>query len=120
MLHSRRFGPACRQADPFAVEPSKTIAGPMLGWPTGRFTLLEGSDTVSDMNQIKAILEADADGTLHLPVPPELRRGRIEVTATLKPAAESRAQPRFGCLSGKIRLAPDFDEPLDDLREYMQ
>jgi hypothetical protein len=74
------------------------------------------------MNQIKAILEADADGTLHLPVPPELRRGMIEVTATLKPAPapEGRVQPRFGCLAGKIQLAPDFDEPLDDLREYMQ
>jgi hypothetical protein len=38
------------------------------------------------MNTITAILEADADGTLHLPVPAELRHGKIEVTATLKPA----------------------------------
>jgi hypothetical protein len=38
------------------------------------------------MSTITAILEADADGTLHLPLPIELRHGKIEVTATLKPA----------------------------------
>ena len=38
------------------------------------------------MSTITAILEADADGTLHLPLPPELRQGRIEVTATLRAA----------------------------------
>jgi hypothetical protein len=38
------------------------------------------------MNTITAILEADADGTLHLPLPAELRHGKIEVTATLKAA----------------------------------
>lgn len=38
------------------------------------------------MSTITAILEPDADGTLHLPLPPELRGGKVEVTATLKPA----------------------------------
>jgi hypothetical protein len=38
------------------------------------------------MSTITAILEADADGTLHLPVPAELRHGKIQVTATLKAA----------------------------------
>ena len=36
------------------------------------------------MSTIIAILEAHADGTLHLPVPAELRHGKVEVTATLK------------------------------------
>ncbi|MBL7802195.1 MAG: DUF2281 domain-containing protein [Saprospiraceae bacterium] len=27
---------------------------------------------------------------------------------------------RLGHLKGKIKLSPDFDEPLDDLKEYMQ
>ena len=36
------------------------------------------------MNTISAILEADADGTIHLPLPEELRHGKIEVTATLR------------------------------------
>jgi hypothetical protein len=47
------------------------------------------------MSTITAILEADADGTLHLPLPEELRHGKIEVTATLKPAGtESPGVPR--------------------------
>ena len=38
------------------------------------------------MSTITAILEADADGTLHLPLPAELRHRKIEVTALLKAA----------------------------------
>jgi hypothetical protein len=25
----------------------------------------------------------------------------------------------FGCLSGRISMAPDFDEPLEDFKDYM-
>jgi DNA mismatch repair protein MutH len=39
------------------------------------------------MSTITAILEADADGTLHLPVPENLRRGKVKVVATLETAA---------------------------------
>ena len=47
------------------------------------------------MSTITAILEADADGTLHLPLPAELRHGKVEVTATLKAAsATSSTVPR--------------------------
>jgi hypothetical protein len=47
------------------------------------------------MSTITAILEADADGTLHLPLPAELRHGKIEVTATLKAAnGSSSTVPR--------------------------
>ena len=28
-------------------------------------------------------------------------------------------QPQFGCLRSKIWLPPDFDEPLEDFREYV-
>jgi hypothetical protein len=35
------------------------------------------------MSTIKAILEVSPDGTLHLPVPTELRQGKVEVRATL-------------------------------------
>jgi len=38
------------------------------------------------MSTITVILEPDADGTLHLPVPVDLRGGKVEVTATLKAA----------------------------------
>jgi hypothetical protein len=36
----------------------------------------------------------------------------------MEPASPSEMRPRFGCLSGKIQLAPDFDEMLEDFKEY--
>jgi hypothetical protein len=27
--------------------------------------------------------------------------------------------PRFGCAKGQIYISPDFDEPLDDFKEYV-
>lgn len=38
------------------------------------------------MSTITAILEADADGTLHLPLPAELRHGKVRVEAKLESA----------------------------------
>jgi len=92
------------------------------GLLTSGFTLGDACDRVSLVSTIKAILEADADGTLHLPLPTDLRQGKIDVTATLKPVGGTKPgpQPHFGCLAGKIQLAPDFDEPLEDFREYTQ
>lgn len=46
------------------------------------------------MSTITAILEANADGTLHLPLPKDLRHGKIEVTATLKTANGTVTMPR--------------------------
>lgn len=45
------------------------------------------------MSTITAILEPDADGTLHLPVPVELRRGKVKVIATLESALEMTSRP---------------------------
>lgn len=74
------------------------------------------------MSTITAILEPDADGTLHLPVPPAWRNTLIRVKAELEPVAGTPARPEplkgFGCLRGKIRMAPDFDEPLEDFKDY--
>ena len=27
--------------------------------------------------------------------------------------------PKFGCAKGQIYISPDFDEPLDDFKEYV-
>lgn len=78
------------------------------------------------MSTITVIMEPAADGTLHLPVPAEWRYQRIRVKAEMEPleaetnedAAASNLKG-FGCLKGKIRMAPDFDEPLEDFKEYM-
>jgi hypothetical protein len=80
------------------------------------------------MSTITAILEADADGTLHLPLPVEFRSQRIRVTAQLEPlSANSEKAPSqpgetlrgFGCLRGKLWISPEFNEPLKEFEEYM-
>ena len=82
---------------------------------------------LTPMSTIEITLEANSDGTLHLPVPPELRQGKLKVTAMLEPiesvvVAEqsNRGLKGFGCLKGKIWMAPDFDAPLEDFKEYME
>ena len=76
------------------------------------------------MSTISVILEPSADGTLHLPVPAEWRTLPIHVKAELEPAvsalkpANKESLKGFGCLRGKISMTPDFDEPLDDFKEY--
>jgi hypothetical protein len=75
------------------------------------------------VNTITAIIEPDADGTLHLPVPAEWRNRSVRVRASLE-LVETRDDPAsldlkgFGCLRGKIDYSPDFDEPLVDFKDY--
>jgi hypothetical protein len=45
------------------------------------------------MSTITAILEADADGTLHLPLPMELRKSRLKVTATIQAVQDLTDRP---------------------------
>jgi hypothetical protein len=72
------------------------------------------------MSKFSAILKPDRNGKIQLPVPPELRHGKVRIEGTLEPAENPAVLSRFGCLAGKISLAPDFDDPLDDFEEYMK
>jgi len=79
------------------------------------------------MSTITAILEPQGDGTLHVPLPEELRHAKVKLVATLValPATEAADESAvsykgFGALKGKISLSPDFDEPLEDFQEYME
>jgi len=80
------------------------------------------------VNTLTAIIEPDADGTLHLPLPEAWRHQFIRVKAELEPVgtAPQRVQTGlcnefrgFGCLRGKVWMAPDFNEPLEDFKDYM-
>jgi hypothetical protein len=44
------------------------------------------------MSKIVATLTPEADGTVRLPLPPELRHGRVEVTATLRAVGDAEAR----------------------------
>ncbi len=67
------------------------------------------------MSTITAILEADQDGTLHLPLPAELRWGRVRVEAKLEQApseeddaAETGRQQRLLAIMERIRARNPF------------
>ena len=45
------------------------------------------------MSTISAILEADADGTLHLPLPEDLRKSKLHVTATIHAVQRASERP---------------------------
>ena len=83
-----------------------------------------GECYASYMNMIRVVLEPHADGTIHLPLPPGMGPGRVKVVATIEPEAELETWPAtkslrgFGALKGKLSVAADFDEPLDDFAEY--
>ena len=72
------------------------------------------------MSTITAILEPEAAGSLRLPLPPELRQGKVRVEAKLERAGGVGPRPQFGRVAGKIGLAPDFDEALEDFRDYRE
>ena len=75
------------------------------------------------MSIITATLEPDADGTLHLPLPPELRSGKIKVEAKLEPADAKPRRARAGVwkdLRGEFWMSADFDAPLENFKEYME
>jgi hypothetical protein len=92
------------------------------------------------MSTITVLLKPSPDGSLHLPLPPEFRTtAMVKVVATLETVTEDGIgiaspskqdyphdenapgpRPQFGCLAGKISLTADFDEPLDDFKEYME
>lgn len=72
------------------------------------------------MSTITAILEADIDGTLHLPLPGELRRGKVRVEAKLEPApvedgeaAEAGRQRRLLEIMARIRARNPFKDITD-------
>ncbi len=35
------------------------------------------------------------------------------------PPKEQKRKPKFGCAKGTFKMATDFDEPLEDFKEYM-
>ena len=71
-------------------------------------------------------LETEADGNgwlnIHAPAPPGTAPGKMEVVVVLAPHPQTAPPVRAsaGTLAGKVELAPDFHEPLEDFRPYME
>jgi hypothetical protein len=65
-------------------------------------------------------VEIPASRRITLEVPPEVPTGSVILTFTPKPAGqEQKKVPVFGCLKGQIKMSDDFDEPLEDFKDYM-
>jgi len=78
------------------------------------------------MSTLTAVFDPNPDGTVHLPLPEELRFRKLKVFAILTPIESAEGVPQnaaaggFGCLKGKIHAAADFDAPLADFQDYME
>lgn len=59
-----------------------------------RFPFPADAASLRSMSTITAILERDADGTLHLPLPADAPYGKVKVTATVEPVHAEEAAAR--------------------------
>ena len=76
------------------------------------------------MSTVSDIFEPEADGSLRIPLPPELRNRSVRVEATLEPATKLPAtRAKAGLWKGlpnRFWMSAEFDAPLEDFREYME
>lgn len=65
------------------------------------------------MSTITAILEPDADGTLHLSLPDEWKSRKVKVVATLEEAEEAASHAGLiGFMKGKLILITGLGRPV--------
>ncbi len=44
----------------------------------------------------------------------------VDFLLSKKKKAVKAKKPKFGYAKGQFKMSPDFDEPLDDFKEYME
>ena len=73
------------------------------------------------MITIEETIVVDAEGRATLTLPPSVKPGphRAVVQVDEAPAPGGRPAPKAGCLKG-FWMAPDFDAPLEEFRDYME
>ena len=75
------------------------------------------------MITIQETLVVDAQGHAIITLPPSVKPGTHRAVLHIEDAAEAGSAtpvaPKAGCLKG-FWMAPDFDAPLEDFREYME
>jgi len=64
-------------------------------------------------------VEIPVNHRLIIDVPPEVPAGQADIIFFPKEVPKSGERSGFGCSKGKYRMAEDFDEPLEDLKDYM-
>ncbi len=75
------------------------------------------------MITIQETLVVDAQGQAVITLPPSVKPGAHRAVLHIEDAVEAvptmPVTPKAGCLKG-FWMAPDFDAPLEDFREYME
>jgi len=57
---------------------------------------------------------------LTIDVPREVPAGLVDIVFSPQAALPSdEERSGFGCLKGQIKMSDDFDEPLEDFKDYM-
>ena len=92
------------------------VKRPLPAMPT--FTILRFMITIEET------LVVDEEGHAVITLPPSVKPGRhravVQIEDEVASAPEQKwVAPKAGCLKG-FWMAPDFDAPLDDFREYME
>ena len=67
---------------------------------------------------ITQTVEIPANHRLTIEVPHEVPEGPVILTYTPAKTKQQKT-PIFGCLKGQIWMSDDFDEPLEDFKDYM-
>ena len=67
---------------------------------------------------ITQTVKIPADRRLIIDVPPEIPAGRTILGFTPIEAKQKKT-PVFSCAKGQFKMASDFDEPLEDFKDYM-
>ena len=81
------------------------------------------SETKARAQQIFSLLGLDMTTAVNLFLRQTVRMNDLPFLLTTKisqPEPVTKIQYGRGCMKGKIRMAEDFDAPLDDFKEYME
>ncbi|MCL2067782.1 MAG: type II toxin-antitoxin system RelB/DinJ family antitoxin [Treponema sp.] len=81
------------------------------------------SETKVRAQQIFSTLGLDMTTAVNLFLRQTVRMNDIPFILTaksVKPVAANKLAFGRGCMKGKIRMSEDFNEPLDDFKEYME
>lgn len=97
-------------------------------WEEGQALVIDVAEPYSETEEIRAWSREIADldtwtrdlETLAVDIPPEdFLRLNAALTAADKEAKDLVRRRQFGSAKGLVKIAEDFDEPLEDFREYM-
>ncbi len=68
---------------------------------------------------LEAITGTYNNGVIIFDELPTLNKAKVVVTIMEELIEDIKEERLFGTIKGKIKMAPDFDTPLDELKEYM-